>query len=338
MAQIRMRYVVAHRKRGRVYWYWQRKGFPLTRLPDDERGRYLKQIELNAAADRTARTPRQEAANSVRSMIRVYEQSERYSALAKGTKLYYDKEIVWLLRLFGDLPIEALTRQVVVEYVTGLSSIKRKRAAAAVLSCLFDQAMYRGILSQNPALRLRLQRGRRRADVWADEEVSIAVDACDKRGLEPVATWITLLQYTAQRSNDAATMTWKQYDGAAIQLVQQKTGKLVWVPCHRRLRARLDALPRNSVQIAPGGVTWLGDRFREVRKDLGLMHLQPRDLRRTAMVRMSEAGATTQYIAAVSGHSINATEQILETYVPRTKAMASGAIDLWERAESRTKR
>ena len=62
----------------------------------------------------------------------------------------------------------------------------------------------------------------------------------------------------------------------------------------------------------------------------GLDGPQHRDLRRTAMVRISEAGCTTQEIAAVSGHEIATTTRILDTYVPRTAKMAQAAILKWE--------
>ena len=44
------------------------------------------------------------------------------------------------------------------------------------------------------------------------------------------------------------------------------------------------------------------------------------------LVRLAEAGCTTPEIAAISGHSIERTERILEVYLPRTRAMASAAI------------
>lgn len=61
------------------------------------------------------------------------------------------------------------------------------------------------------------------------------------------------------------------------------------------------------------------------------LDLQRRDLRRTAMVRMSESGATDMQIAAVSGHSIEQTRQILTIYIPRRGEVAAGAIAAWER-------
>jgi hypothetical protein len=56
------------------------------------------------------------------------------------------------------------------------------------------------------------------------------------------------------------------------------------------------------------------------------------------MVRLAEAGATVPQIAAISGHSIEETQRILERYIPRTAKMADGGIrklDLSEKAAGR---
>ncbi len=65
----------------------------------------------------------------------------------------------------------------------------------------------------------------------------------------------------------------------------------------------------------------------------GLERLQARDLRRTAIVLMGEAGCTEAQIAAVSGHSIEGTRQILETYLVRTAKMGRAAIRKWEESD-----
>jgi hypothetical protein len=41
---------------------------------------------------------------------------------------------------------------------------------------------------------------------------------------------------------------------------------------------------------------------------------------------MAEAGATVPQIASVSGHSIESTTRILETYLPRNRGLAEIAI------------
>ena len=59
---------------------------------------------------------------------------------------------------------------------------------------------------------------------------------------------------------------------------------------------------------------------------------QRRDLRRTGIVRLAEAGATVPQIAALSGHSIDYCQRILGTYLPRRTEVALGGIETWERS------
>ncbi len=75
--------------------------------------------------------------------------------------------------------------------------------------------------------------------------------------------------------------------------------------------------------------------FRKVCGVAGIgSELQARDLRRTAAVRLGEAGCTPIEIAAITGHSIERTRKILETYVPRTEPMGRNAVAKWERNET----
>jgi integrase len=58
--------------------------------------------------------------------------------------------------------------------------------------------------------------------------------------------------------------------------------------------------------------------------------LQRRDLRRTGMIQLAVAGATTPQIAALSGHSIDRIQKILDTYLPRRGEVALGGVEKWE--------
>ncbi len=127
--------------------------------------------------------------------------------------------------------------------------------------------------------------------------------------------------------------------------MQQKTGKYVEIPVHHKLRRWLDECNRSVVHIGgpivtrPDGLAYnIGPMrllFRQVSKAAGIKNLQARDLRRTACVRLAEAGCTPIEIAAISGHSIERTSQILETYVPRTSKIGRAAMDRWERKEDK---
>ena len=50
------------------------------------------------------------------------------------------------------------------------------------------------------------------------------------------------------------------------------------------------------------------------------------DLRRTAVVRMAEAGCTIPEIASLSGHQLETTSRIIETYLPRNRRLAQAAV------------
>lgn len=339
MARIQVRYVTKRVKpSGRVYWYWQRKGHPLTRLPDDEAERLAMATRLNREADeRKSGIARDIDPDTVTAIIRKYEETEAYQSLAKGTLAYYDKHLRLILRTFGDLPFRALTRRVVVDYCHSFPTAGEQKKAAAVLSNLFAVAEYHGHTDKNLTHKLRLKSPKKRDQIWTDEQIDAFLKAADKhRHGAHVALYFSLLRYTAQRPGDVAAMTWKQYSGETIRLRQKKTKALIEVPCHRDLREILDAQERRTIHLFAGeegeplGYQRLFEMEYEVRKQAGLLGVQMRDLRRTAMVRMGEAGAEIHQIAAVSGHSIEATKQILETYLPRTVKMARGAISLWE--------
>lgn len=84
-------------------------------------------------------------------------------------------------------------------------------------------------------------------------------------------------------------------------------------------------LYRQARQMLAGGIS-----KPEIRKHFQDRHRQRRDLRRTGMVRMAEAGATTPQISSVSGHSIESCQKILDVYLPRRSEIALGAILAWE--------
>jgi integrase len=156
-------------------------------------------------------------------------------------------------------------------------------------------------------------------------------------------TAFLLLQFTAQRPGDVLKMTWPQYSGSAIRLRQEKTGALLDVPTHPFLRDHLDGLNRSGSSLTivtsrgrPVSYRRFNDRFRETAERAGI-DAQARDLRRTAMLRMAKAGATTPQIASVSGHSIESTQQILETYLPRNRDLAEIAITRLAEYKKRSK-
>jgi Phage integrase family len=129
-------------------------------------------------------------------------------------------------------------------------------------------------------------------------------------------------------------MAWSQFDGSVIRLRQRKTGVLLDVPCTAQLLEVLAATPRSGTVMVISETTgrpyrrsWFADTFRTLARAAGIPDdLQFRDLRRTSVVRLAEAGCSVPEIAAISGHAINRTAKILEVYLPRNSTMARHAI------------
>jgi integrase len=91
-----------------------------------------------------------------------------------------------------------------------------------------------------------------------------------------------------------------------------------------------EAMSRATDQLA-GQLAEAGMTDAQIKTELENRHRERRDLRRTGIVRMAEAGATTPQIAAVSGHSIDSCQKILDVYLPRRSEIALGAILAWEK-------
>lgn len=72
----------------------------------------------------------------------------------------------------------------------------------------------------------------------------------------------------------------------------------------------------------------------EIRSRL-IVGLQRRDLRRTGMVELALCGVPDTQIASLSGHSIDTTRRILDTYIPRREELALAAVETWEATEEK---
>jgi integrase len=73
------------------------------------------------------------------------------------------------------------------------------------------------------------------------------------REARPSLRWaVKLALFTGQRRSDLVKMKWSQFDGEYIEVRQQKTGELLWIPCHKELRAELQTMPRMADTILVG--------------------------------------------------------------------------------------
>jgi integrase len=335
---VRLRYVTRRVDRsGRERWYWQRRGHKLTRLPDNAIERMAMAERLNAAADNASAEP---ARGSIGWVIQRYRDSDDYQKLSKNSVKYYRRFLRDIELLGPTIPFASFTRRATVDFVETYSKTSQRLKAASVLKNLFGIARYYGIVENDQTIGLRLKTSSPRDRIWSDDEIAKWLE--NAKSSEMITAFL-LLQFTAQRPGDVLKMTWPQYSGSAIRLRQEKTGALLDVPTHPLLRDHLDGIDRSGSSFTivtsrgrPVSYRRFNDRFRETAERAGI-DAQARDLRRTAMLRMAEAGATVPQIASVSGHSIESTTRILETYLPRNRVLAEIAITRLAEYKKRSK-
>jgi integrase len=206
-----------------------------------------------------------------------------------------------------------------------------------ILRRVFGFAAKLSWITSNPVSKPGLLQVRARDTVWdkaAEERFLAAAPPSLRLGF-------MLMLYTAQRLSDVLKMTVnrvsEEEDGRLyIALRQSKTGTLLKPPVHEKqeplLRERLVQESQSLLLVAsPRGLPWPRRNFsRAWDKVMAMAGLtdeaQRRDLRRTAVVRMAEAGVTTPQIAAVTGHGIATTaRESLTTSrrsAPRSRSLA----------------
>lgn len=327
-------------------YYWIKGGFPVHRLSDDPALAAQRAQQLNILA-KAGQLPRVSDGGgkygTVSWAVHEFRKSEAFVTKAQNSKDNYE---VWLRRIdkaWGKQPMTAITRAVVVQFMQQLMDRPgARRMAFNVLKHLIVFCMDMEVPGVTDAPIREIKKGgvKRRDQVWERGQSAARLRALrkQKRFGRAAAIHHILMRYTAQRSVDCITMTLSAYDGANVDLVQQKTGRALSVPCHRSLRTFLDIWKRNG---RVGRIVPINDDPKRVYRQIygtnaaaravdGLSDLQDRDLRRTAAVELYIAGAKLPDIAGVLGNSIDECKQITETYLPMVRRQAALAVSLWE--------
>jgi integrase len=309
-----------------IYYYHRATD---TRLSADPEERRLEVMRLNGEAPPDpALVP-----GSLAWVIERYKESEEWTKLRASSRADYGWHFSKLEAEFGDLPVAAIGREGVKLYRKQLLEAGQPYNAwhrLKKLKTLLNFARHElKLLRENPFKDVEIPSPPRREAVWAPAQVEAFLEKAD-----PLMRRAFLLAaHTAQRPADCWRMT---YDCIG-QTIERGGRRVLWVMLrHPALRAEIALrLHPKSDLIAPSptGVVWdknnFARRFRAAREAAGLPEgLQFRDLRRTVMVRLAEAGASLAQITAVSGHSIEQTQKILEHYIPRNRLMALAAMDL----------
>jgi integrase len=256
--------------------------------------------------------------SSFAAVIRAYMSSPKFAGLAKSTRVHY----AHLLHLaerpdtLGTLPVDVIRPALVQAFLDGLADKPaQQKCAQTALRAVEKWALVRDLLPYPITTGTEAPGGTGGHEPWTDEQVELA----ERHARPHLARIITLGSNTGQRGSDLIKMRWsdiEEYEGrAGINVVQLKTGLVIWIPFTQQLAAAIATWERRPTFIAlkEDGQPWtrqqLSDQWLRERNTkpalapLKEARLRLHGLRATAVVRLRRAGATTGQIADMVGMS-----------------------------------
>jgi integrase len=348
--KIKLRYVDVIRSNGRTYFFFRHKG-KRTPLPGAPGGREFQaryEELLDELTPHVKANLRRAAGGEYGTLgwaIVKYmgPDNPAWSKTSAGTQRVYRRYFEWLRKEYGEFILASFDKKAMKkirnrlmarpsyanEMIDRLGQIWRWSEEFLGLEGKYELAVdpTKGVrpLDHTPVAR----------KAWP-EELCAKFEAIEDRAW---AMAYMLLRYTGQREGDVAKMLWSDFNEARgeICVVQQKTGKKIWVPCHKRLRTLLVAAPRvtptilhskrTKRQLAPGSIT----RIIKLRvEEFGFTGYTPHGLRHLAGCELAEAGCNERQIMAILGHT---NPRQAQHYMAQAKErrLAKGAMAAWER-------
>ena len=309
MGKIKIPYVERVTAKGHIYHYYRRGGVRWARLSGEPgtgafAATYERAVALYEGRRADAMRP-----GSFGALVVSYLKSADYKGLGDRTRVEYRRHLDAMTSRWRDLPlqlgkVDAVTRKHILEYRDEFAdSPSVGNARVKVLRLLLSFAVDRGLMTANPSLRIkRMAEGE--YEPWPEAIIK------QFRGSEPAPEILLAFEialHTGQRMGDLVRMLWSQFDGEGFQVRQGKTGVRLWVPCHPDLEPVLSAAPKRAAVIltTPTGRAWttntLSHDFREATRGAGIEGYVFHGLRKTAAVKLAEAGFGEEQIKSVCG-------------------------------------
>jgi integrase len=253
------------------------------------------------------------------SVIRAYQSSADYLALAASTRRIYGS----VLRRaespasLGALPVDIIRPSLVQAFLDGLAITPgRQKNARTAIKAVESWAVVRDLIPHAITTGTYTVPSAGGHEPWSDAQVELA----ERHARPDLARVVTLAVHTGQRGSDIVRMRWSDLEAQdghpGINVTQQKTGLRLWVPFTRELAAALDTWERRPpffLVLKPDGtpysrehLSWHWNKERETNAALEPLRaagLVLHGLRATAVVRARKRGASGLQIASMIGMS-----------------------------------
>lgn len=294
------------RSKGREYLYFNtgRKnanGNPIrTPLPPmSSPSFWATYASLKAARDRKGK-----AVYTVASACDAYENGSDFAKKADSTKKLYSYALRIIRDALGKAPVGDLKRHHVQKVLDhGLPSPSMHDPFLAVLGVVYRQARRDGATDLFPTRDFDKREGGTH-EPWPDNVLDAGLASEHDR----TRLAVHLLYFTGQRIGDVCKMQWSDIRDGSIRVVQQKTGKELWIPMLAELREELDRTPKRGLFILTnydGGQLSAQIVRKELKRHGSAMGVEvvPHGLRKNAVISLLEAGCTVAEVAAITGQT-----------------------------------
>jgi integrase len=268
---------------------------------------------------------------TVPQLVQRYERSPEFTRKSVGTQRAYSVYLNRLAKEFNTAPAGAFAAS---DIYALLDEMGNRPAAVQMLLLaggqMFAWALKRKFVIQNPFDGIdREDWEARQYEPWPEAVVEEAL--ADPR----LELAVALLYFTGQRIGDCCKMKWADVDGDEIHVVQQKTGKELFIPVHSRLADILARAPRDGDTILADvrGFKAKDQTIRGWIAAFGVkkgIKLVPHGLRKNAVNALLEAGCTAAQVSSITGQSL----QMIEHYARKrnNRRLGRAAMAKWERA------
>jgi integrase len=341
MAKVELAYVNGYRDRHgkqRYYYRRQHRRFPLPGRPGEPE--FMAAYELASAAFSSVEPLRSlaPATGSFDALAVAYYRSTNFLDLKGDTQKTYRREIDRWREDHGTKRVVHLNRQHIREQMAaryyGLSLAEYKARIAKRETPTFDpENPVGGPEAANNLLRvvrilcafavdddppwrrdnpaLGIKKFKMKGDgfaPWSEDDIAKYLKRWGAGTRQRLA--LLLLLYTGQRRSDVIVMGRQHASGSTLRVKQSKTGAQLVIPMHPDLRGVLKTLPKDGLAFLTtqygkpfkDGASF-GNQFSDWCRAAGLKDRSAHGLRKSASIRLVEAGCTTKQVQAITGHA-----------------------------------
>lgn len=227
---------------------------------------------------------------------------------SESTKRTYRGVIERFREKHGGKPVAAVR----VNYLDAILGSMATTPAAAnnlrkILKRLFRYALKIGMIKSDPALLTdRFKTKSPGFHTWTEAEID-QFEAYYPPGTKARLA-MALMLYTGQRRSDAIVMGRQHIEGDRLRIRQLKTGKMLKIPIHSKLRQAIDAMPPGQMTFLetaygkPFSAAGFGNWFRDRCNEAGLLHCTSHGLRKAMSRRLAELGLSHSIGKSITGH------------------------------------